>query len=322
MKKINLNNGDIMKRFGSALAAALVVAAAVFPANASTGQSGAQFLRIGAGARGPGMAGAFSAVADDATAIYWNPAGLAQLDKREATLSYNSYFKDTASQFLGYAHPLSKGTLGIGVSVFGVKNIDKRSTAGDTDSPDMGSFNTSDMSVSIGYANKMALGSGSMNLGAAAKYIRSDLGTKSAATGAVDLGSLYRFSEDGGLSLSLSVLNLGGTLKFEEKADQLPLSVKPGVSYQMAFERMGKLTLAMDSELLIHDNRALLEPGLEWWAHRMVAIRGGYQFGRGTGAGGASVGLGLRLSNLTLDYAFLPYGDLGDTHRLSLGMKF
>jgi long-chain fatty acid transport protein len=54
------------------------------------GTSGAQFLRIGAGARAPGMGGAFSPIADDATAIYWNPGGLSQLSKREVSLSYNS----------------------------------------------------------------------------------------------------------------------------------------------------------------------------------------------------------------------------------------
>jgi hypothetical protein len=55
----------------------------------------------------------------------------------------------------------------------------------------------------------------------------------------------------------------------------------------------------------------------------MVALRTGYQFGRNTGAGsGFSVGMGLTFSNLGLDYAFVPYGDLGDTHRISLGYKF
>src|SRR5262245_1106221 len=80
---------------------------------ASKGTSGAQFLRIGVGARGPGMAGAFSPIADDASSIFWNPAGLARMDKREVQVSYNAYFKDTASQFIAYGHPTAeRGTFG------------------------------------------------------------------------------------------------------------------------------------------------------------------------------------------------------------------
>src|SRR5258708_542635 len=131
---ISMKTENAMKKFETwAMAAMIGVTACAGIAQAgSKGTSGGQFLRIGAGARGPGMGGAFSPVADDATAIYWNPAGLATLEKKEVSLGYNAYFKDTAAQFLGYSHPMSKGTLGVGASLFGVKNIDKRSiTAGD-----------------------------------------------------------------------------------------------------------------------------------------------------------------------------------------------
>src|SRR5437868_6492711 len=80
--------------FAVSLASTLSAAHAV-----GKGTSGGQFLRVGVGARAPGMGGAFSPVADDATAIYWNPAGLAMLEKKEVSVSYNAYFKDTSSQF-------------------------------------------------------------------------------------------------------------------------------------------------------------------------------------------------------------------------------
>lgn len=289
------------------------------------GESGAQFLRIGAGARALGMAGAFSPVADDATAIYWNPAGMASVEKREVSLTYDSYFKDSASQYLGYAHPMGeKGTLGLGVSMFSVRNIDKRSaTGGDADSPDMGTFNTQDLSVSIGWANKMGLGSGRLNYGVAGKFIRSDLGTSNAATGALDMGTMYKFSEDSGFNLSLAVLNLGGQLKFNSEGDPLPLSVRPGMAWTGNVGSMGKLIAAVDADMEIHDGKTFIEPGVEWQIHPAIALRTGYQFGRDTGAGSAySVGMGFNVSNLKIDYAFVPYGDLGDTHRISLGYKF
>lgn len=288
------------------------------------GTTGAQFLRIGVGARGPAMAGAFSPIADDATAIYWNPAGMALVEKRELSLSYNVYFEDTAAQFLGYAHPTSShGTFGGAVNLFGVRDIEKRSaTGGDADTPDLGTFNTQDMALSVGWANKLDLLGGAMHYGMAVKYIRSDLNTDQAATGAVDLGAIHKFG-DSGLYASLAVLNLGGKLKFDSTGDPLPLDIKPGVAYKMNLGRYGKLTTALDGDILVNEGVGTTQAGLEWRVHPMVALRTGYQFGRDEDAGsGVGVGVGLNLLNLTLDYAFVPYGDLGDTHRMALGLKF
>jgi hypothetical protein len=291
---------------------------------AGKGTSGAQFLRIGVGARGPGMAGAIAPIADDATAIYYNPAGMARLERKEVQLGYNAYFKDTAAQFIGYGHPMNNGVLGLGLSMFGVKDIEKRSaTGGDADTADLGNFNTRDMALSIGWAGKRAMGPGRLHLGAAVKYISSDLEVKTAKTGALDMGAIYSFRENRGLSLSLAVLNLGGKLKFDKESDPLPLNVKPGLAWKRDFERMGRLTAALDADLLVNDGIAFVQPGLEWWAHPSLALRTGYQFGRDEDAGsGLGAGVGLKIMNLGIDYAFVPYGDLGDTHRISLGMKF
>lgn len=288
---------------------------------AGKGTSGGQFLRVGAGARGPAMAGAFSPIADDATAIYWNPAGMALIEKREVALSYNAYFQDTASQFLGYAQPTDgRGTFGFGASLFGVQDIEKRSaTGGDADIADLGDFNTQDMALALGWANKR----GALHYGLSLKYISSDLETEKAQTAALDVGTIYKMHEDKGLSLSLAVLNLGGELKFAEEGDPLPLNIKPGLAYRMNTENMGSLTAVVDSDILINDNKAYVQPGVEWRAHPMLALRTGFQIGRGEGAGsGFAAGVGFNIMNLGLDYAFVPYGDLGDSHRVSIGLKF
>jgi hypothetical protein len=302
----------------------LVIASGSLQA-AGKGTSGAQFLRIGVGARGPAMSGAVSPIVDDASAIYYNPAGMSRMDRREVEVAYNAYFKDSAAQFLGYAQPTAEhGTFGVGVSLFGVKDIEKRSaTGGDADSADLGNFNTQDMALSFGWANKRDLGQGKLRYGAALKYISSDLDVKTAVTGAVDMGAMWDLREDGGLTLSLAVLNLGGKLKFESESDPLPLSVKPGVAYRMDMKRLGKLTLAMDADMMVHDGTSHVQPAFEWAPVAMFSLRGGYQFGRDSDAGnGMSVGAGFNVMNLKIDYAFVPFGDLGDTHRVSLGYKF
>jgi len=77
---------------------------------AGVGTTAAQFLKIGVGARAVAMGGAFSAVADNIDAIYWNPAGLSRLEKREFTASHAEMFESTRLDFLAYAHPTSQGT--------------------------------------------------------------------------------------------------------------------------------------------------------------------------------------------------------------------
>ena len=76
----------------------------------SAGTSGAAFLKIGAGARPTAMGGAYTALADDANALYWNPAGLVRLEKREFSASHAEMFESTRLDFLAYAHPTSQGT--------------------------------------------------------------------------------------------------------------------------------------------------------------------------------------------------------------------
>jgi hypothetical protein len=270
------------------------------------------------------MAGAVSPFIDDATSIYWNPAGLARMESKEVSLSYNSYFEDTAQQFVGYGHPTEHGTFGVGFTMFGVKDIEKRSVDGDADAPDLGSFDTRDLAASFGWGNKRDMGSGALRYGAALKYISSDLEVESAATGAVDLGSAYEFgSEESKFYVSAALLNLGGELKFDEEGDPLPLNFKPGVAWRKDVGRMGNVIAALDADMLLNDGVALVQPGVEWNVHPMFSLRSGYQIGRDEDAGsGFAAGVGFRMSGLMLDYAFVPYGELGDTHRMSVGYRF
>lgn len=285
------------------------------------GTSGGQFLRVGVGARAAGMGGAFSSLADDASAIYWNPSGLAQLSQKEVTLSYNAYFLDTSAQFLGYAQPMAGGVFGVSVNMLSVKDIGKRSvTGGDADAPDQGTFKTSDLAGTLAYARKLD----DLNLGVGVKYISSDLGssdygTASANAFAVDLGAMYNINEN--LQASLAVLNLGTKLKYISESDPLPLNIKPGVAWK-GDVGFGKLNAVLDADLLVNDGLNYVQPGVEYWPIEMLAIRAGYQIGRDSSAGGLGAGLGFRHSSLSVDYAFVPFGNLGDTHRVSLGLRF
>ena len=89
------------------------------------GGSGSQFLKIGVGARAMGMGGAFGGVADDITALYWNPAGIASLKGVNLGFEYNSWFGDMKHSFVGLEFPLSDDyRFGLSVVMLDAGSID------------------------------------------------------------------------------------------------------------------------------------------------------------------------------------------------------
>ena len=114
-------------------------------------------------------------------------------------------------------------------------------------------------------------------------------------------------------------MNLGSDIG----PDPLPLTLKAGAAYRLLGQR---LVLASDIDWLAQDRRAYLDLGTEYWLDKDLAVRAGYQVGHGAdGLGtlvGFGAGLGIKLRQFTFDYAFVPFGDLGDTHRMTLGLRF
>ena len=124
------------------------------------GTSTANFLKIGTGARPVGMGGAFCAVADDATAAYWNPAGLAALRVPEVSAMHLKWFQDTNYQFLSYAHPLGgKSTIGGSVYYLSVDDIQGYNAWGDKTSV----YEASDRMVALSYAKGIKVCAESIN---------------------------------------------------------------------------------------------------------------------------------------------------------------
>ncbi|HXS99196.1 MAG TPA: PorV/PorQ family protein [Elusimicrobiota bacterium] len=305
----------------AALAGALLVTAAAGARALSLttggpGTSGADFLTVGVGARALGMGGAFTAVDSgaDANAVNWNPAALALVAQRGVTASYNSLFVDENQGFLGYAAPVkSGGAWAAGVDYLVVSNIPQR--AGDTETPDS-TFNNGNYAATLSYARKF---SDDLSLGSSLKYVRVDLDSLKENAMALDFGALAKTPFDG-LTAGASVRNFGTNIG----PDPLPLTLAGGLAYK-AFD--SKLTLSTDADWLATERAAYWSLGGEFWISANLAARAGYQFGhsvdelRGSLVG-MSIGLGLKVGRFSMDYAFLPYGDLGDTHRITLGLRF
>lgn len=303
----------------------------------SKGTSGAQFLKIGPGARPAGMGEAFSAVSDDIHGLYYNPAGLASLRHVEFGGMHNEYFQSLDYNFGAVAVPLARfrrtleevtpessgGVLGLAIYNLSANDIQRRGLS-DSNIP-TGTFGASDTAYALSYARRVGRG---LSAGITGKAILQKIDDESASAFALDAGALYRKEDctgfaSGACALSAGLRNLGTRPKFVSTADPLPLLVYVGGSYR-AFHR---LTLAVDVTAP-RDNTQQVAAGLEL-THPFTeafnaSLRGGYytQNTDPSGLAGVSLGAGLGYKNLSFDFAWVPFGELGNTFRYSLLLKF
>ncbi len=293
----------------------------VFSFSDSVSTTGVQFLEIPAGVRGAGMGGMFTAVADDVSTMYWNTAGLAQLNNIELNLLHVAYFAGTDYEFLGAALPLQPGsTLGLSASFDFVPSFNS------TNNPAAIPGSANDLAVALGYGQTFG---DNFALGIGGKFISSNLVTYSAIGEAMDAGLLL-YTKEKDWTLGLSVQNVGQISNFSDYSSQekLPLVYRSGLVYRFQSPGSIHFLAGVDLEKPI-DNDAVVQTGGEfWWGGKSfaVAIRGGYSFNplnQDLGSGvGASVGAGLRFSDFELNYALVPFGVLGDTQRFSLTYRF
>lgn len=291
--------------------------------SSAKGTTAAEFLELGVGGRAMGMGGAYTAIADDATALYWNPAGLTSIEHRAATFMHAAYLQSSFYDYAAYAQNLGRyGAFGADVQYLNAGAIAQTDANFNT----TGSFTPNDLALSVGYGYKLnglgALLDGAA-LGASVKYIRSVI-VNSAQTAAVDAGTLSPEYLDRKLRFGFAMSNLGGALKYQQTAENLPLTFKVGGLYHVTPRWLTSLDVglprgngpyfAAGSEYLfpIHDS----------WS---LAGRLGYNsqtLNDVTGITGFSPGLGIGSKRLTFDYAFIPYGGIGITNRFSISAGF
>lgn len=287
---------------------------------AGAGTSGAQFLQLGVGARPTAMGEAFVGVADDVHSINWNPAGLSQIDNRQATFMHNQYLVDTAYEYAAYAQPISLdnpslGVVGIGIAYLNYGEMAHLSASGE----DLGTFTASDLGITLSYGAPLPVEMpGKISAGANVKILSSKIEEESASGFALDLACLYKTPVEG-LDAGLSIQNIGTTYKFIEEADPLPLTIKLGAGYRLLED---SLLLAMDVNMP-NDSEVNVGIGVEYKPINMLAVRVGYN-SSSSNVTDLSCGLGFiwEQYGIGIDYAWVPYGDLGQSHRISLVGRF
>ncbi len=287
------------------------------------GTTAANFLKMSMSPRAAALAGAYGALADDSGAVFVNPAGLASQTGSQAGLGFATYFQDVKTGELSYTGEMGGRRFGVGVSLLTVSDINRYGTTDNTGAvTSLGVFGANDMAVSFTHASKDVLPGSLDNLdfGAAVKFIRSKLDDESAMAAALDAGALYRFTEK--INFSLVLQNLGTEMKFIDESDPLPINLRAGVLYRWS----GSANLLAEVSQYFSDEKFYAAFAGEYWLREGFALRGGYKFGYDTSNLGAAAGLALGFcisnSGIGLDYAYTPFGELGDIHRFGFSMKF
>ena len=290
----------------------------LFLSSPALGAETASFLDIGAGARAQGMGGAYTALADEADAIYWNPAGLARIEKRQVSLSHAELGNGNRHDFLAYAHPTSRATLGGAFTYLSYGSVDGRDALGRP----TGNYNASDAAAAFAAGVKTDL----LDFGVSVKYLRSHIASSEAQGAALDAGVKRELVVGSGkVQLGATLRNIGPGLKYEDQRNDLPLRAAFGAAYR--FEKGHSLAVEFQNG----PRGAGSEGGAggEYKAMEGVFLRLGFTSksaavgGSGFDAArGLTLGLGLKRGDYGLDYAAQAAGELGNTHRFTLSAKF
>ncbi|MFH1097121.1 MAG: PorV/PorQ family protein [Candidatus Desantisbacteria bacterium] len=169
------------------------------------------------------------------------------------------------------------------------------------------------MAVTMSYARRM---NEQMSVGANARVIRQRIKNSTAAGLAMDMGILCS-TKIKGLNVGVALRNMGTKMKFENEADSLPLEIKGGIAFNMP----SKKALCVLDVTIPTDNNIRINTGVEYKLTPKLSLRTGYNSNSDMDKG-LSAGIGFGTENLQFDYAFVPYGDVDNTHRVSVGKRF
>ncbi|MGM0441359.1 MAG: PorV/PorQ family protein [Elusimicrobiota bacterium] len=282
------------------------------------GSSAAQFLQIQPGARASAVGGAYVSLADDGDSLYWNSAGLAQIDKSHIKLFQMVYLEGLNYSFISYSEPMGKwGVFSLGMLGLYSDKIEK------TLENDYGyivktqqTYNTLETAFKLGWGKSI---NSDLNIGITGKIINQRIDQKTATGVGIDLGGKYFLTDN--ITLGANIQHLG----FSVKGNNMPVNFKLGAHWQVPVpdhEALKDLIVTSEINQPV-DGIASMGIGLERKIYDILYLRTGYNSRAQTGGlSGLRGGLGIDWRRFKVDYSYAPYGDLGNTHQFTFGATF
>jgi long-subunit fatty acid transport protein len=306
-----------------------------------SGTSAAQFLKIGIGPRATALGSSFSGLADDATALYWNPAGIAWIGRRSFLATHTEWFADINHEFAGLVIPLSNSSA-LGASFTALSTPDMEQTT--INQPDGTGifFDVQDIAVGLAFARRMTE---RFSFGVNVKFVQQKLFNETASTMAVDLGGMLHTGFKG-LRLGIAMNNFGGKLRLEgrdlivtyqnnpanleTRAWPLPINFRIGVAIDIMGAQEGffmnesqRITMLVDGNN-VNDAPETLSFGIEYGWNENFFLRGGYRLNHDleSFSGGLGFQFPVQRWMIQADYSISAMSDLGYINRIGLGFQF
>jgi hypothetical protein len=296
------------------LAAAVIVAAWAGSAPATETIEGAGKISVPDSlqrgtARALGMAGAYVGVAEGTDALQWNPAGLVSVGSAETGWHHATGIDDRFDETL--ISGTRVGSIGSVAAAGDYDNYGSFERRDETGNP-AGKYDAGLAAATIGWGGPVIEG---LSVGAALRASRQVLADEAFNSAAVDIGALWRL--DRGVSVGAAVANLGsGGSGFS-----MATGFRAGASWMLKPFGPNRLLVAVAGEFTPKGTQSVAA-GAEDRLFGRLAVRAGWRQPLSaqhlSGLTGLTAGIGASLGSLTVDYAFLPAGDLGDVHRISL----
>ncbi len=326
----------------------LMIAASLYGGVTKVGTTAATFLTIPVGPRALGMGGAFVSVADDATAMFWNVAGIGKLKKNEAVLIHSNWLCDTYFEYAGVLIPVSGlGTFGVNFTFMNLGEMEQ-TTEQDPDGNDI-KFSCGSFAAGLAFARQLT---DRFSIGFNVKYIQEDIMNCRASGIALDVGTIFRTQfKDARLGMSISNFGTkmqmsGNDLLVQHDIDpglagnnpyvnaylstgnfDLPLLFRVGLSIDLINTPKNLLTLSCDA-LHPNDNTESLNIGAEYVFNKIFSARAGYKaLYKADSEEGFTFGVGLavglqRSLRIKVDYAYELFGRLNNVQKLGVGLEF
>ena len=284
-----------------------------------------QFLKIGIGARAAAMGGAFVAVADDASALYWNAAGIARIESDKSHLQFNHaiWVADIEVTQIGYVFHTKRIPGTFGVSLRSLYMDPMVETTAYQPDPTIGTGQTFDAGYMIAGLTYARSFTDKFSAGVTANFIHEGLADLSQNTYSFDIGTLYDVGTMG-MRIGMAISNMGTDVTFIERPGRLPSVFRVGTSATVLQSADQKLVGSFEFS---HppDNSERLNVGAEYGFHNYLFLRGGYNVNYD--AEGIAGGVGFRFpvsfaGTSDFDYAYTDMKLLGAAHRFSLKFAF
>lgn len=314
------------------------------------GTSAAAFLKIPVGAASVGMGGAFVSIANDATALYWNAAGITKLPRNEVVGLHTKWIAGTSFDFAAMVLNLdSYGLLGFSITSLSMDDMKVRTVEKPDGTGEF--FSAGDLAVGLSYARKFT---DRFAIGITGKYIQQKIWHMSSNAFAIDIGTTFRTDLFNGMTIGASISNFGTSMKLsgrdarrfdriddtklgsnsriptniEMDSWDLPLLMQFGLSTEIYKQENYRWIIAVDA-LFPSDNYESLNIGSEISLKEYFFLRGGYNsIFLDQAEGGLSFGIGATSKMLfttaiiKFDYAFRNLGRLENIQMFSLAVSF